>query len=67
MFLLSNTDGLLETTNAAGEEFGIQRLAEELRKHAKEPLQSICRSAREAVARHGAQFDDQSLLLVRRM
>lgn len=59
------TDGLLETANAAGEEFGIERLAEELRKHAKEPLQSICRSVRDSVARHGAPFDDQSLLLLR--
>ena len=61
------TDGLLETTNAAGEEFGIDRLTAELRKHAKQPLESICQSVRESVSRHGAQFDDQSLLLLRQM
>lgn len=60
------TDGLLETSNAAGEEFGRKRLEVELRKHAREPLKSICRSLQESVARHGVQFDDQSLLLIRK-
>jgi hypothetical protein len=61
------TDGLLETANAAGEEFGIKRLEEELRKHGEEPLDVICRSLLESVDRHGARFDDQSLLLVRQV
>ena len=61
------TDGFLETTNAAGEEFGLKRLQSELRKHGKDPLEAIFRSLQERVARHGAQFDDQSLLLMRRL
>src|SRR6266849_4963491 len=61
------TDGFLETANAAGEEFGIARLQAELRKHGEEPLVVICRLLQESVARHGAQFDDQSLLLNRRL
>jgi hypothetical protein len=61
------TDGLLETTNAAGEEFGLKRLQAELQKHGKAPLEAICRAVQESVARHGAQFDDQSLLLMRRL
>jgi hypothetical protein len=61
------TDGFLEPTNAAGEEFGLKRLQEELQKHGKEPLDMICRSLQESVARHGAQFDDQSLLLIRQL
>jgi len=61
------TDGLLEAANAAGEEFGIKRLQAELQKHAKEPLDVIYKSLQESVARHGTQFDDQSLLLIRRM
>lgn len=61
------TDGLLETANAAGEEFGVHRLADELRKHSKQPLASICQAVKESVARHGAQFDDQSLLLIRKL
>lgn len=61
------TDGLLEVANAAGQEFGLKRLQVELQKHGKEPLDVICRSLQESVARHGAQFDDQSLLLIRKL
>jgi hypothetical protein len=61
------TDGFLETANSAGEEFGIARLQAEFQKHGKESLAAICRSLQESVARHGAQFDDQSLLLIRRL
>ena len=61
------TDGLLEVVNAEGEEFGLKNLQEELQKFGKEPLEEICSSLQERVARHGAQFDDQSLLLVRRL
>lgn len=61
------TDGLLETTNAAGEEFGVARLKAELQKHGREPLAEICRSIQQSVARHGGQADDQSILLVRRI
>jgi len=61
------TDGFLEATNSAGEEFGVERLKKEIAKHGKEPLETICRAVQESVARHGAQFDDQSLLLIRRV
>jgi len=61
------TDGLLETANAAGEEFGMERLVAELRNCSGEPLAEICRMVQERVAKHGSQFDDQSLLLIRRM
>jgi len=60
------TDGLLETANAAGEEFGIQRLEAELQKHGHAPLDVICQSLEQSVNRHGARFDDQSILLIRR-
>jgi hypothetical protein len=65
--LVLYTDGLLETTNAAGEEFGLEAFQAELRRHGGEPLNVICRSLQETVARHGAQFDDQSLLLIRQL
>jgi serine phosphatase RsbU (regulator of sigma subunit) len=61
------TDGFLEAANAKGEEFGIARLKAELQKHGNEPLEAICRSISESVARHGAQFDDQSILLIRKV
>jgi sigma-B regulation protein RsbU (phosphoserine phosphatase) len=61
------TDGFLEAANAGGEEFGIARLEAELRAHGNGPLDAVYRSVQESVARHGAQFDDQSLLLIRRI
>jgi Stage II sporulation protein E (SpoIIE) len=61
------TDGFLETANKAGEEFGVSRLKAELQKHGKEPLGAICQSIRESVSRHGGQFDDQSILLIRKV
>jgi hypothetical protein len=61
------TDGFLEPANAAGEEFGLARLQAEFLKHGKEPLEVICKSLQENVARHGAQFDDQSLFLIRKI
>jgi hypothetical protein len=61
------TDGFLEPANAAGEEFGITRLQAEFQKHGKESLEVICRSLQESVAKHGAQFDDQSLFLIRKL
>jgi Stage II sporulation protein E (SpoIIE) len=61
------TDGFLETASKDGEEFGVSRLKAELQKHAKEPLGAICQSIQESVARHGGQFDDQSILLIRKM
>jgi hypothetical protein len=61
------TDGFLEPANAAGEEFGLARLQAEFQKHGREPLDTICRSLQESVARHGAQFDDQSLFLIRKI
>jgi hypothetical protein len=61
------TDGFLEATNVDGEEFGVARLKGELQKHGKEPLEAICKSIKESVAKHGAQFDDQSMLLIRRL
>jgi Stage II sporulation protein E (SpoIIE) len=61
------TDGFLEPENAAGEEYGIARLQAEFQKLGKQSLPTIYLSLRESVARHGAQFDDQSLLLIRKM
>ncbi|HYK39609.1 MAG TPA: PP2C family protein-serine/threonine phosphatase, partial [Candidatus Eremiobacteraceae bacterium] len=61
------TDGFLEATNKAGEEFGVKRLIGELQAHGRKPLAEICEEIKASVARHGAQFDDQSLLLVRRI
>jgi hypothetical protein len=61
------TDGFHETANAAGEEFGIERLQAEFRKHGNEPLAKIYGALLESVSHHGPQFDDRSMLLIRRL
>jgi hypothetical protein len=61
------TDGFLEPANTAGEEFGLARLQAEFQKQGTEPLDKIYKSLQESVARHGAQFDDQSLFLIRKL
>ena len=59
------TDGLLEVTNAAGEEFGQARIADILLQNAARPLPDLTERIFTAVARHGPQQDDQTLVLVR--
>jgi len=61
------TDGFVETANAAGEEFGIARLQAEFQKHATQPLSEIHTALVASIRRHGPQFDDQSLLLIRQL
>jgi serine phosphatase RsbU (regulator of sigma subunit) len=66
--LALHTDGINEACNAAGEEFGRDRLADSLRRHQHDPLAEILRR----VDRYLRQFctlaprhDDRALLLVR--
>jgi hypothetical protein len=61
------TDGFVECENAAGEEFGIQRLQAEFQKNGNKPLAEIHTALVASLRQHGNQFDDQSLLLVRRL
>lgn len=59
------TDGIVETTDAQEEEFGLDRLAQLVSRLAARPLPEIFETVLAAVARHGAQRDDRTLLLVR--
>lgn len=59
------TDGLTETTDFRGQEFGLDRLEHLLIQHAARPLTEIFHEVLDAVVRHGAQQDDRTLLLVR--
>jgi serine phosphatase RsbU (regulator of sigma subunit) len=59
------TDGLVETSNETEEEFGLDRLEQLLQKYAARPLHEIFGAVLAAVADHGAQQDDRTLLLVR--
>jgi hypothetical protein len=61
------TDGFVECANAAGEEFGVQRLQSEFQKNGNKPLADIHTALVASLRKHGLQFDDQSLLLIRRL
>jgi hypothetical protein len=61
------TDGFVECANAAGEEFGIQRLQTEFQKNGNKPLAEIHTALVASLRQHGSQFDDQSLLLIRQV
>jgi serine phosphatase RsbU (regulator of sigma subunit) len=64
LFLLL-TDGISELSNDHDEEFGLTRLEQLLTKYATRPLPQIWELVMSEVNHHGAQEDDQSLLLVR--
>jgi serine phosphatase RsbU (regulator of sigma subunit) len=64
MFLLL-TDGITEVVNERDEEFGLARLEQLLSKLAAQPLSQIWEFVMGEAKRHGAQQDDQSLLLLR--
>jgi phosphoserine phosphatase RsbU/P len=64
LFLLL-TDGITEVVNERDEEFGLARLEQLLSKLAAQPLSQIWELVMGEVKQHGAQQDDQSLLLLR--
>ncbi|MGH9614854.1 MAG: SpoIIE family protein phosphatase, partial [Bryobacteraceae bacterium] len=64
VFLLV-TDGVVETADGQEAEFGFERLEQILCDLAGRLLSEIFEAALAAVARHGTQQDDQTLLLVR--
>ncbi len=64
LFLLF-TDGLLEVTNKAGAEFGIEGMMAVLSSTDHEPLKALADRVFEASRAFGRADDDQSLLLVR--
>ena len=59
------TDGISEVPNDSDEDFGLGRLAQLLTQYAAQPLPHICELILKEVGQHGAQQDDQTLLLVR--
>ena len=63
MFLLL-TDGITEVVNERDEEFGLARLEQLLSKIGAQPLSQIWELVMGEVRQHGAQQDDQSLLLL---
>jgi serine phosphatase RsbU (regulator of sigma subunit) len=61
----SVTDGILEVSNTAGIEFGLERLATILKDNAEKPLRAIFDLVLAQADVFGNQYDDQTLLLVR--
>ena len=59
------TDGISEVSNARDEDFGLARLEQLLVQHAAWPLQQLFEFMMKEVKHHGAQQDDQTLLLLR--
>ncbi len=60
------TDGVLEATNGAGEEFGVAGIKEVIAQNPERPLDQIKEALVGAARRHGPIADDLSVLLVRR-
>jgi len=59
------TDGLTEVFDSADREFGLERLESLIRDQATAPLDAIEARVFDEVRSHGAQIDDQTLLLIR--
>jgi sigma-B regulation protein RsbU (phosphoserine phosphatase) len=61
------TDGLTEATNEKEEEYGLERIKQQVKKHSNESLKVICEALLAESRRFGKQMDDQSVLLVKRL
>lgn len=59
------TDGLTEVFDRDDVEFGLERLKETIRGNAALPLPEIAAMVLQRTREHGAQSDDQTLLLIR--
>ena len=64
--LLLITDGIAETADGKGAEFGIECIKAHLRQNAEAPLKTIVDGLMQQVGQHGRQDDDRSLLLLRK-
>ena len=61
------TDGLTEVFDARDEQFGMDAVKQLVASSAAQPLAEIADRIVAAARAHGAQFDDQTLLLIRRL
>jgi hypothetical protein len=65
--LVVATDGILEVCNKPGEEFGVERLKEVIERNATDPLPALAEKILAEARSFGSQFDDQTILIVRRL
>ena len=61
------TDGLTEAANENEEEYGLERVKQQVTKHSEESLKVLCEMLLGEARKFGKQMDDQSVLLVRRL
>jgi serine phosphatase RsbU (regulator of sigma subunit) len=61
------TDGLTEAANENEEEYGLERVKQQVMKHSGESLKVLCEMLLGEARKFGKQMDDQSVLLVRRL
>ena len=59
------SDGIVETEDASGSEFGLDRIEHLLTENGVSPLKDIANKIMSELASFGAPRDDQSLLLIR--
>lgn len=64
--LILLTDGLMEVRSAEGRELGLPALRTVIERHGAGPLPALLGAIMGAARAHGAQSDDQSVLLIRR-
>ena len=61
------TDGLTEAANENEEEYGLERVKQQMTKHSEMSLNVLCEMLLAEARKFGKQMDDQSVLLVRRL
>jgi len=61
------TDGLTEAANENEEEYGLERVKQQVTNHSEKSLNVLCEMLLAEARKFGKQMDDQSVLLVRRL
>ena len=61
------TDGILEVCNKPGEEYGVERLKNVIATNVGDSLPELAGKILASVRGFGAQLDDQTILIVRRL
>ena len=59
------SDGVMETENAKGAEFGFEGVERVMIRHCAEPLKEIMNQLRDELEKFGDRTDDQTILLIR--
>jgi serine phosphatase RsbU (regulator of sigma subunit) len=65
--LIVVTDGILEASNEAEDDFGLDRLQQVVNDHATDNLPALAETILQSARAFGKQIDDQTLLLIRRL